>query len=109
MKRRTTVDSGIEIQEGVLVNDHLETKFENVWAAGSCAQIYYPELNDYRCSTGFVNAVTQGELAAKNMLGVVGQVPAREPGKILIAGEEFATYGWKGFSLDGKNETRTKQ
>ena len=95
-------DSGIEIQEGVLVNDKLETNADQVWAAGSCAQIYYAKLSDYRCSTGFVNARVQGELAARNMLGGVGKAELAEAGKFLIAGEEFTTYGWKGFSLDEK-------
>jgi nitrite reductase (NADH) large subunit len=96
-------DSGIDVQEGVLVNDHLETNADQVWAAGGCAQIYHREINDYRCSTGYVNAMIMGELAARNMLGAAANAPLCEPGKVRIAGEEFTTYGWKGFSLDEKN------
>jgi NAD(P)H-nitrite reductase large subunit len=96
-------DSGIDMQEGVLVNDHLETSVDDVWAAGGCAQIYYQEIKDYRCSTGYVNAMTQGELAAKNMLGSREKAPLCEPGKVRIDGHDFETFGWKGFSLDEKN------
>ncbi|HUT55371.1 MAG TPA: NAD(P)/FAD-dependent oxidoreductase [bacterium] len=96
-------DSGIDMQEGVLVNERLETSAGQVWAAGGCAQIYHPELNDYRCSTGYVNALVQGELAARNMMGALENAPLCEPGKFRISGEEFTTYGWKGFSLDEKN------
>jgi nitrite reductase (NADH) large subunit len=92
--------SGIDIQHGVLVNERLETNVEDVWAAGECAQIYYPELKDYRLSTGYVNAQVQGELAAKNMMGAAEEAVLPETGIVMISGEKFRTYGWKGFSLD---------
>jgi nitrite reductase (NADH) large subunit len=92
--------SGIDIQHGVLVNERLEANVDNVWAAGECAQIYYPEVKDYRLSTGYVNAQVQGELAAKNMMGGSEQAALPETGIVMISGEKFRTYGWKGFSLD---------
>ena len=94
------LDSTIDLQEGVLVNDHLESSIPGIWAAGECAQVYHPELKDYRCSTGSVNAEQQGRLAARNLLGATETVKLPEPGKVTIAGEQFITYGWKGFSLD---------
>jgi NADPH-dependent 2,4-dienoyl-CoA reductase/sulfur reductase-like enzyme len=92
--------AGIDTQVGVLVDDHLQTNVAEIWAAGECAQVYHPELKDYRCSTGSVNAEQQGRLAARNMLGGRETVKLPEPGKVTIAGEQFITYGWKGFSLD---------
>jgi nitrite reductase (NADH) large subunit len=92
--------AGIDTQIGVLVDDHLCTNVAGIWAAGECAQVYHPELKDYRCSTGSVNAEQQGRLAARNMLGAKETVKLPEPGKVTIAGEQFITYGWKGFSLD---------
>ncbi|MBU1627678.1 NAD(P)/FAD-dependent oxidoreductase [bacterium] len=94
------LDSGIDLQEGVLVNEKLETSVKDVWAAGECAQIYYPEIKDYRCSTGYENAITQGVLAAKNMLGESHYAALPKKGSVTISGEKFETYGWKGFSLD---------
>jgi len=93
-------DSGIDMQQGILVNELLETNVDDVWAAGECAQIYYPEIKDYRLSTGYVNAKNQGELAAKNMLGGSDRATLPALGHVVIEGEKFGTYGWKGFSLD---------
>jgi NAD(P)H-nitrite reductase large subunit len=92
--------SGIDMQEGVLVNHKLESSVKNVWAAGECAQIYHEELKDYRCSSGFQNAYLQGEIAAKNILGGSESALLCEVGTITVAGEEFISYGWKGFTLD---------
>jgi NAD(P)H-nitrite reductase large subunit len=97
------VDSGLDLNEGVLVNNRLETSGDSIWAAGECAQIYYPEIKDYRCSTGYANASTQGAIAAKNMLGGSENATLPEKGKVIISGETFETYGWKGFSLDETN------
>jgi NAD(P)H-nitrite reductase large subunit len=95
--------SGIDLQQGVLVNERLETNIDNVWVAGECAQIYYPEISDYRLSTGYLNAQTQGRLAAENMLGGSEHAVLPKLGNVVIAGEKFSTYGWKGFSLDETN------
>ena len=95
--------AGIDTQLGVLVDDHLQTSQPDIWAAGECAQVYYSELKDYRCSTGSVNAEQQGRLVAQNMLGAKETVKLPEPGRVTIAGEHFTTYGWKGFSLEEKD------
>ena len=52
--------SGIELERGVKVNQHLETSCENIYAAGSVTA-----LGDI-----WQNAVRQGEVAAKNMCGM---------------------------------------
>ncbi|MFC1817453.1 FAD-dependent oxidoreductase [Thermodesulfobacteriota bacterium] len=74
-------DSGIDMQAGVLVNEKLEANVPDVWAAGEVAQVYYPELKDYRCSTGYANAEIQGELAARNMLGQKKEIRLGKPGQ----------------------------
>ena len=93
-------DSGIAMHRGVLTNSRLETSAPDVWAAGEVAEIYHDEINDYRCSTGYQNAVLQGEIAARNMLGGDASAPLCEPGEVVVAGERFIAYGWKGFMLD---------
>ena len=93
-------DSGIAMQRGVLTNDRLETSAPDVWAAGEVAEIYHEQIKDYRCSTGYHNAVSQGEIAARNMLGGDASAPLCEPGEVVVAGERFIAYGWKGFILD---------
>ena len=92
--------SGIDIQTGILVDEYLHTSVQDVWAAGECATVYYPELKDYRQTTGEINAKLLGSIAARNMLDEKAAVSLGEPGKITIEGEDFITYGWKGFSID---------
>lgn len=93
-------DSGIDVERGVLVSEHLLTSVPDVWAAGECAQVYHDRIRDYRCSTGYANAALQGRVAALNMLGSSESAPLCEEGTVVISGEKFTTYGWKGFSLD---------
>jgi nitrite reductase (NADH) large subunit len=96
-------DSGIDVQDGVLVNAQLESSAAGVYAAGECAQIYHESIKGYRCSTGYVNAALQGKIAARNLLGAQDRATLCEPGHVEINGEKFISYGWKGFSLDEKN------
>ena len=93
-------DSGIAMQRGILTNTRLETSAPDVWAAGEVAEIYHEEIKDYRCSTGYANAVTQGEIAARNMLGGDAGAALCEAGEVVVAGERFIAYGWKGLILD---------
>ncbi len=92
--------SGIDIQTGILVDEYMHTSAQDVWAAGECATVYYPELKDYRQTTGEINAKMLGNISARNMLDERKVVSLAEPGKITIEGEDFITYGWKGFSID---------
>ncbi len=63
------VRSGLDIDRGILVDENLQTRFPNVYAAGDCAQVYNPQLRDYWVSIGYENALTLGRIAALNMLG----------------------------------------
>lgn len=92
--------SGIDVQTGILVDEYMHTSAQDIWAAGECATVYYPELKDYRQTTGEVNAKMLGNISALNMLGGKKAASLAEPGKITIEGEDFITYGWKGFSID---------
>jgi len=66
---RFAMGRGIDIDHGILVNEYLKTNLDDIYACGSCAQIYNPELKSYSTSVGWPNAVIQGEVAALNMLG----------------------------------------
>ena len=92
--------SGIDVQTGILVDEYMHTSAQDIWAAGECATVYYPELKDYRQTTGEINAKALGNISARNMLDEKKVVSLAEPGKITIEGEDFITYGWKGFSID---------
>jgi len=61
--------SGLDIDRGILVDEHLQTSVPDVFAAGDCAQVYNPEIRNYWVSIGWPNARLLGEVAAINMLG----------------------------------------
>jgi pyruvate/2-oxoglutarate dehydrogenase complex dihydrolipoamide dehydrogenase (E3) component len=77
--------SGLRLDRGILVDPCLHTGFEGVYAAGDCAQIYHPGLNDYWVSIGHDNARELGRIAAQNMAG--GEVQAEVRGKSIFEQE----------------------
>jgi NAD(P)H-nitrite reductase large subunit len=60
---------GLDIDHGILVNETMQTNLPDIYACGSCAQIYNPDINSYTTSIGWPNAVVQGEVTAMNLLG----------------------------------------
>jgi NAD(P)H-nitrite reductase large subunit len=61
--------SGLDIERGLLVDEHLKTRFDGVYAAGDCAQVYHPGINNYWVSIGYENARSLGRIAALNLAG----------------------------------------
>ena len=61
--------SGLDIDRGVLVDEHLRASAPDVYAAGDCSQVYNPAINNYWVSIGWENARQLGEVAARNVLG----------------------------------------
>ncbi|MEH0020712.1 MAG: FAD-dependent oxidoreductase [Desulfobacter sp.] len=59
----------LDIDHGILVNETMQTNDPDIYACGSCAQIYNPNINAYTTSIGWPNAVVQGEVTAMNLLG----------------------------------------
>jgi NADPH-dependent 2,4-dienoyl-CoA reductase/sulfur reductase-like enzyme len=85
--------SGIQIERGVLVDEYLNSGFEDVYAAGDCAQIYHPKIRDYWVSIGYDNAVHLGRIAALNLAG--GKVQADvEPESIFFVEGIRANISW---------------
>ena len=60
---------GLDIDHGILVNERMQTNVTDIYACGSCAQIYNLKINSYTTSIGWPNAVAQGEVTAMNLLG----------------------------------------
>jgi NADPH-dependent 2,4-dienoyl-CoA reductase/sulfur reductase-like enzyme len=91
------VPSGLHIERGILVNEYLQTPFEDAYAAGDCAQVYHPELRDYWVSVGFANARNLGRVAALNLIG--GRIRAQvAPESIFeVEGISVNTSWWAGF------------
>ena len=63
------VNSGIDLDGGILVNQHLETNRPGIYAAGDVANFYNPIARTRYRAEHWDNAVKQGRIAAWNMLG----------------------------------------
>ena len=89
--------SGLQIEQGILVDETLQTSFEGVYAAGDCAQVYSPQLGNYWVSIGYRNAKNLGRVAAKNLLG--GKVEAKTAKKSVfeIEGISVSNTWWTEF------------
>jgi NADPH-dependent 2,4-dienoyl-CoA reductase/sulfur reductase-like enzyme len=89
--------SGLKIDRGIVVDEHLFTGVESIYATGDCAQIYHPVLRDYWVSIGHENAAALGRIAAGNLSGQV--VEARAPMENLfeVQGVKVNTSWWKSF------------
>ncbi len=64
-------DTGIKVERGILVNDHMETSVKNVFAAGDIAETINKLSDEYVSSYVWPNAMAQGKCAAFNMAGVM--------------------------------------
>jgi NADPH-dependent 2,4-dienoyl-CoA reductase/sulfur reductase-like enzyme/predicted acylesterase/phospholipase RssA len=61
--------SGIELGDGIIVNQYLETNVPGIFAAGDVANFYDIVSRERRRIEHWDNAVKQGRQAARNMLG----------------------------------------
>jgi len=91
---RFLVRSGLYIEKGVIVDENLMTRYDGVYAAGDCAQVYHPTLRDYWVSIGYRNAENLGRIAALNLIG--GKVRAETaPESIFhVDGVDIPTSWW---------------
>jgi len=89
--------SGLDMERGILVDDHLKTNVENVYAAGDCAQVYNPQIRNYWVSIGWSNAEKLGEVAARNILGDSLAIDQPRTSILNYEGITVATEWWKEF------------
>jgi 3-phenylpropionate/trans-cinnamate dioxygenase ferredoxin reductase subunit len=61
--------SGVEIDNGVVVDRYLRTNIDGIFAAGDVANHYHPLFARHMRLEHWQNAVRQGAAAAQNMLG----------------------------------------
>jgi 3-phenylpropionate/trans-cinnamate dioxygenase ferredoxin reductase subunit len=61
--------SGLELEDGVVVDEFCRTSVEGVYAAGDVARHYHPLFDRWMRVEHFDNASGQGMAAAKNILG----------------------------------------
>jgi phenylglyoxylate dehydrogenase epsilon subunit len=62
-------ESGIDMDEGILVDDTMRTSAEGIWAAGDVAQAQSFFGNEKRINAILPNAVEQGRIAGMDMVG----------------------------------------
>ncbi|HSE83879.1 MAG TPA: FAD-dependent oxidoreductase [Thermodesulfobacteriota bacterium] len=60
--------SGIELDDGVVVNEYMQTNKHDIYAAGDVANFFDPVFRRHRRIEHWDNAVKQGQIAAKNMM-----------------------------------------
>lgn len=86
--------SGLDVERGILVDAYLKTRFDQVYAAGDCAQVYHPGLRAYWVSIGAQNAREQGRIAAMNLLGGTVSVDVPEESIFEVDGIKVNTSWW---------------
>lgn len=88
-------DSGIDVEQGILVDRRMRTSAEAVWAAGDVAQapdFYGPER---KLNATLPNAVEQGRIAGMDMVGD----PALKPYTGSIPVNTYRFFGNRAFSV----------
>ncbi len=90
--------SGIDTDYGVLVDEYLKTSVADIYACGSCAQIYNPDIKTYTATIGWPNAAAQGELAALNLLGDQSKVKSVGRRYFDMEGVMIKTTWWEDIS-----------
>ena len=60
-------DSEVELDDGIVVDEHMQTNVEDVYAAGDITRFYDTILDDYAQNGAWGSAKEQGAVAGKNM------------------------------------------
>lgn len=89
--------SGLDLERGIIVDEHLKTNIDDVYAAGDCAQVYNPQIRNYWISIGCPNAERLGKIAGHNMLGAAHSIDQPLKSILHIEGITVATSWWKEF------------
>jgi 3-phenylpropionate/trans-cinnamate dioxygenase ferredoxin reductase subunit len=61
--------AGLELRNGIVTNEQLETSAAGIYAAGDVANALHPFYGDHIRVEHWANALNQGPAAARNMLG----------------------------------------
>ena len=61
--------AGIEVENGIVVSDRLESSVPGIFAAGDVASAFHPLFGRRLRVEHWANALNQGPAAARNMLG----------------------------------------
>jgi NADPH-dependent 2,4-dienoyl-CoA reductase/sulfur reductase-like enzyme len=61
--------AGLAVDDGIRVNEHLQTTNPDIYSAGDVTRFYSPTLDEWIRVEHEDNATTQGEMAGRNMAG----------------------------------------
>ncbi len=86
--------AGLEMERGILVDEHFATSAPGIYAAGDVAQVHDFVWGDSRVVTSWRNAQAQGEMAGIYMAGGAGSFPGTMATNYqLAAGLPFCAIG----------------
>lgn len=72
---RLAAEAGLDVRDGVVVDEHLRTSHPDVLAAGDVALAYHPSLGRHLRVEHWENARRQGAQAARSILGLPHDEP----------------------------------
>ncbi len=61
--------TGVKLDNGIVVDEYCRTNIEGIYAAGDVANHYHPLIGRHIRVEHYQNAISQGQAAARNMLG----------------------------------------
>ncbi len=67
-------ESGIKTDTGVIVDSHMRTNIDNIYASGDAAEALDPVAKKYTINATWPSAVLEGETAGFNMAGIETQI-----------------------------------
>ncbi len=62
-------DAGLNVDNGIVVDEHLATSAADVFAAGDVANAYHPVIRQHMRNEHWATAIAGGTVAARSMLG----------------------------------------
>ncbi len=87
-------ESGVKTNAGVIVDSHMQTNIDNIYAAGDAAEAFDPVVKKYTINATWPSAVLEGETAGFNMAGIETQIKGNvSSNSIQFFGLSFVSAG----------------
>lgn len=69
LNTKILVNTPVEVQQGIVVNEYMETNIPGVYAAGDVAEFFDPTIDRHHTMGTWDNAMAHGRIAGINMAG----------------------------------------
>lgn len=73
LNTKIVANTPVEVRQGIIVNEYLETNVDGVYAAGDVAEFYDTTVNEHHTMGTWDNAMAHGRIVGVNMAG--GRTP----------------------------------